>query len=120
MDDRTRSNEDSNDDDCVIPLDDHWRHAIDTAATERELMSVARNFVAGVPEAELAALPAEWRPRRLRSARDVSLMTYRLAQAYCGAQLDTHRERCMRSMLPFFQSLSQRLFAVRERAARPR
>ena len=83
-------------------------------------MSVARNFLAGVPEAEIAALPTEWHPRRLRSARDVSLITFRLAQAYCRPKLDEHRERCMRSMLAFFQSLSQRLFAVREEAARPR
>ena len=113
MDDRIQS-----DDDGVFPLDDHWRRAIDAAATERELISVARSFVDGVPEAELRALPAEWKPRRLASAHDVSLITFRLAQAYCGPTLDKHREACMRSMLAFFQSLSQRLFAVRERGAR--
>jgi len=113
MDDRAQSHDDS-----VFPLDDRWRHAIDAAATERELISVARSFVAGVPEAELAALPSEWKPEHLRSAHDVSLITFRLAQAYCRPALDKHRELCMRSMLAFFQSLSQRLFAVRERGAR--
>jgi hypothetical protein len=112
MDDRAQSH-----DDPVFPLDDRWRHAIDAADTERELISVARSFVAGVPEAELAALPAGWKPERLRSAHDVSLITFRLARAYCRPTLDTDRELCMRSMLSFFQSLSQRLFAVRERGA---
>lgn len=113
MDDRTQSN-----DEPVFPLDDRWRDAIDAAATEHELMSVARSFVAGVPEGELAALPAGWKPRRLRSAHDVSLITFRLAQAYCRPALDAVRERSVRSMLAFFQPLSQRLFAVRERGAR--
>jgi hypothetical protein len=110
--------DDRSNDDSVFPLDDRWRRAIDAAATERELISVARSFVAGVPQAQLAVLPAEWKPRRLRGAHDVSLITFRLAQAYCGPTLDKHREACMRSMLAFFQFLSMRLFAVRERAAR--
>ena len=113
MDDRTPLN-----DDGVFPLEDSWRRAIDAAATEGELISLARSFVAEVPEAQLAVLPGEWKPQRLRSTNDVSLITFRLAQAYCGPTLDKHREACMRSMLAFFQSLSQRLFAVRERGAR--
>ena len=115
MDDRAELDEGT-----ICQLDDEWREAIDTAGSERELMSVARRFVAGVPDGELAALPAAWKPRQMRTARDVSLMTFRLAQAYCRPKLDSRRERSMRPMLAFFQTLSQRLFVVRERAARAR
>ena len=107
------------DDSSILPLDGHWRSAIDTAATERDLMSLARDYLAALPPAELAALPKDLKPRRLRSARDVSLLTFRLAQAYCGPKLDSRHERCMRPMLAFFQTLSERLFAVRSRAAQP-
>ena len=112
MDDRVDPNQGS-----IFPLDGRWRDALDVATTERELMSVARRFVAAVPEAELAVLPVAWKPRRLRDARDVSLITFRLAQAYCRPKLDNRRELCMRRLLAFFQTLSQRLFAVRARAS---
>jgi hypothetical protein len=113
VDDRTQSS-----DEPVFSLDERWRDAIDEASTEPELISVARSFVANVPEADLEALPPGWKPRHLRSAHDVSLITYRLAQAYCRPKLDEPCEHSMRSMLAFFQSLSQRLFAVRERDGR--
>jgi hypothetical protein len=113
MDDRTPSDEGA-----TFPLEGRWRTALDSASTERELMTVARDFVAHVPESDLAALPASWRPGRLRSARDVSLITFRLAQGYCRPKLDSRCERSMRSLLPFFQTLSSRLFAVRSRTAR--
>jgi len=112
MDMRTESDEDN-----PFQLENRWRAAIDTAATEPELMSVAREFVAAFPQAELAALPTAWKPRKLRSAHDVSLITFRLAKAYCGPKLDSGNERSMRPLLAFFQALSGRLFAVRGRAA---
>ena len=98
------------DEGSIFPLEGHWREAIDQAATVRELMSLARDYVA---QADVTALPDSWRPRKLRTARDVSLITFRLAQAYCRPKLESRHERCMRPMLAFFPTLSQRLFAVR-------
>ena len=102
------------DEGSIFPLEGHWREAIDQAATERELVALARDYVA---QADVAALPDAWKLRTLRTARDVSLVTFRLAQAYCRPKLESRHERSMRPMLAFFQRLSQRLFAVRERAA---
>jgi hypothetical protein len=108
MDERIETHDGS-----IFPLEGHWREAIDGAATEHELMSVARDFVAAFPQDDLAALPSAWKPRRLTNARDVSLITYRLAQAYCRPKLEADHEPGMRAMLAFFQTLSGRLFAVR-------
>ena len=104
------------DEGSIFPLEGHWREAIDHAATERDLMSVARDYVA---QADVTVLPAAWKPRKLRTVRDVSLITFRLAQAYCRPTLESHHELGMRPMLAFFQTLSPRLFAVRRRAAQP-
>ena len=100
----------------IPDLEGYWREAIETADTERELMSLARDYVAAFSRTELEDLPVVWKPGRLRSARDVSLITFRLAQAYCRPRLAKRHERCMRPLLTFFQTLSGRLFAVRARA----
>ena len=104
------------DEGSIFPLEGHWREAIDHAVTERDLISVAREYVA---QADVTALPASFKPDKLRTARDVSLITFRLVQAYCRPKLDSHHERCMRPLIAFFQALSTRLFAVRVDATHP-
>jgi len=98
------------DEGTVYPLEGHWRAAIDHAVTEGELISVARDYVA---QADVTAVPDSWKLQKLRTARDVSLITFRLVQAYCRPKLESQHELCMRPLIAFFRALSRRLFDVR-------
>ena len=94
-------------------LEDQWRAALGSAATESDLLAVARHYVSDWDGKALARLPESCQPRIVSSAREVSLLTFRLKRAYCSAFLDPAHEAGVERMLAFFEALTERIFALR-------
>ena len=100
-------------------LEDQWRNALCGAATESDLLAVARRYLAGWDRKALTLLPESCQPRAVSSAREVSLLTFRLKRAYCSAFLDPMHEPGVERMLAFFEALTERLFALRSSKSAP-
>lgn len=75
--------------------DDHhrpgsaWRHLLDVAASEQDVVARLREFVASFTPYELEALPPELRPRKLVDASNV-----------CGYAFELRRETMLRGDPP--------------------
>lgn len=93
-----------------------WAASVRNAVSEQELMQVAHAFVASWPANEIALLPPKCHPKRLRSARDVSLLTFRLKSAYCAPFLAAEQQPAIERMAAFFDALSGRIFELRSAA----
>jgi hypothetical protein len=57
-----------------------WRRALESAATTAEILATLRDFLATLTPAELARIPEECRPLRIKAEDDVEYWTFRLAQ----------------------------------------
>jgi len=97
----------------VHALDPHWRGEIDAAATEDELIALARKYMQRMPSIFVARLPEVAPLPRLTDAGDVSLVTYRLRRAFCSAALDGAHVAPVGEALAFFDALSERIFDLR-------
>src|SRR5688500_16472318 len=100
-------------------LEDEWRNALGTAGSESDLLAVARHYLSNWDRKALARLPESCQPRAVSSAREVSLLTFRLKRAYCSAFLDPSHEAGVERMLAFFEALTERLFALRSSKSAP-
>jgi hypothetical protein len=59
-----------------------WHRQIDDAASVAEVVSIARDFLATWTPQELARLPAECRPGKIRDESDIAELHARLAEEY--------------------------------------
>jgi len=71
-----------------------WFAQIDRAKSIPETLSVARDYVAGLSPKELAMLPENCRPGRLRDAQDIETLHAFLVESYresraTGPELET-------------------------------
>jgi hypothetical protein len=62
--------------DNLLPLD--WRSVLQCAANEQELVAATRDYLACWGPEEIARLPIECRPGRLRDAEDMSQWAFEL------------------------------------------
>jgi hypothetical protein len=71
--------------------DDHhrpgtaWRHIIEAAATEHEVIARVRDFVASFTPYEIDALPAELRPRKMVDGAELAAYALDLMRAQVSA-----------------------------------
>lgn len=87
-----------------------WQDQINAARTEREVLHVARNFVATIEPIEIAQLPEPCRPPKLKDGNDLIEYAFDLVRHRCddglGADYAVHR------LTAFFSGAAQRLAQI--------
>ncbi len=89
-----------------------WTNRVATAATEAEVLTIVREYVAAKSDA-IAALPTACRPNEVNDARSLVDTAYRLA-AYHSHGEDA---RLVQNFAAFFARASSRLAELSARAA---
>ena len=83
-----------------------WEHSVELAHTEHDVVELAREYLAQLGPAEIAALPPVCRPRKLVDAGDVSSYALDLVRDGCG---DSEPTELVHKLAAFFSSASMRL-----------
>lgn len=92
-----------------------WQMLLDSAATEHEVVHVARDFMASFTPHEVELMPAECRPRKLVDGDDVARYSYDLAMHRWDEE--DGGTAVMRAFTRFFADASERLARVSGRDA---
>jgi len=82
------------------PLED-WRNLIRDSASEDELVSLVRDYLARWTPDEIRRLPEDCRPGRIRDGDDVSEWAFLLASNHCARTVATEDEPLLERMLEF-------------------
>jgi hypothetical protein len=91
-----------------------WFTQLEDAADASELVAVARDYLASWEAPDLALIPEEARPQRVKGIDDIAHWHNRLVDCYCtGAALGANCEK-VRDMLQFFSFAVQRATEVDE------
>ena len=97
------------------PVAEVWRTAMIAVSSEDQLLHVARRYLESWTPDELTQLPVTCRPKRLQRANDVSLLVFKLQNAYeLSGGLAPERRGAVERMLAFMETLMQRLLCVRD------
>jgi hypothetical protein len=94
-----------------------WRTLLQDATTESQVVSCVRDHLALWTPEEIARLPEECRPGRIKDAEDVSRWAFALATHHCASNLQGEEEHQLTKMLVFVTQAAHRiaeLQAVRE------
>lgn len=86
-----------------------WRSELDAATTEKDVLNIARDYVAFLARGELASLPADFRLGRIESCLDVTELALRLVQESMNYDSESAGLRLLRSMSEFFAEASEKL-----------
>ena len=93
------------------PLAPSWQERLRSAASERDLVSVARDYLATFSYDEISSLPEHCRPVRMVSAQDVADYAYVVVRRHCddscGVEAPIHR------IAVFFANANARLGELR-------
>lgn len=93
------------------PLAPSWQERLRSAATERDMVSVARDYLATFSFDEISSLPEACRPVRMVSAQDVADYAYAVVRHHCednaGVETPIHR------IAVFFANANARLGELR-------
>lgn len=79
------------------------------ALTERDVVSCVRDHLALWSPEEIAHLPEDCRPRRIRDGEDIDRWAFALAQAHCGTPAEGDDEYLLTKMLVFVTQAAMRL-----------
>jgi hypothetical protein len=96
-----------------------WRHTVDDARTEKDLVDVVRDYLATWRPDELAQLPEACRPGRIAGGEDIADMAYKLSKSRLRLEGSADERLTFDRMMGFFLHASQRfatLVAVRDPA----
>jgi hypothetical protein len=94
------------------PLTGTWAAALSAAHSEREVVSVVKDFISLWSPTEIASLPEDCRPGRIGGAEDVAEMALRFSQAQCSFGDNVEQRRVLERMGTFFAHASSRLAQV--------
>ena len=94
------------------PLTGTWAAALASARSEREVVSVVKDFLSQWSPAEIASLPEDCRPGRIGGADDVAEMALKFSQAQCSLGEDFEQRLVLERMEAFFAHASSRLAQV--------
>ena len=86
-----------------------WFHQLDRAASASEVINVCREYLATWPPEELALLPSECRPGRIKSHADVEALHSCLVEEYRSNRLTGERLATLQRMTSFVVRASVRL-----------
>ncbi|MGZ5037813.1 MAG: hypothetical protein ACXWG1_12935 [Usitatibacter sp.] len=84
-----------------------WQGRLEAAEEEREIVSIAREFLAQFTPEEIHRLPVQCRPRKLMDANDVTSYAFELVRHECGDDADTLA--LVHKLASFFSEASIRL-----------
>jgi hypothetical protein len=85
-----------------------WNDKIEEAATPADLLSLARDYIAEWAAPDLALVPEQARPLRVKGIDDLAYWHQRLVDCYCtGAAVGAGGDK-VRDMLQFFALAIQR------------
>ncbi len=90
-----------------------WRTAFKKAASEEEALEIVRLYLEEWTLEELAAIPQDVRPSPIRSAKDVTDCTFRLAHEHAQFTGDAQALALLQEMLLFFTHASMRITQLR-------
>ena len=94
------------------PADD-WRNLILESAHEDEVLALVREHIARWSPAEIARLPCDCRPGRIRDAEDVSRWAFTLASTHCSGTVSRDDEALLDRLLEFVTHAAVRLAALK-------
>ena len=85
-----------------------WSARIEEAGNPMDLLSVARDFLDSWEHEDLALIPEEARPRRVKGVDDLAYWHQKLVNSFCNASLEAAQAIKVREMLRFFSFAVQR------------
>ena len=88
----------------------NWKKRLDAAISEREILSIVREYVANLSEGDISRLPEPCQPRRFETAEDVRSFTLALSRHSCFG--DGATARLLARMFEFFANAEGRLMAM--------
>ena len=91
----------------LLPLD--WRSVIQAAANEDELVGVMRDWLACWSPEEIARLPVECRPGRVRDAVDIGRWAFELTSCHLARKLGPEDEPLLLKMMLFVNEAGERV-----------
>jgi hypothetical protein len=86
-----------------------WRNLIRAASHEDEVIEMVRDHMARWSPEEIARLPTECRPPRIRDAEDISRWAFELASTHCAQKMRADDEVLLDNMLEFVTHAAVRL-----------
>jgi hypothetical protein len=101
---------------AATPRDD-WRNVIRESSREDEVVELVRDHMARWTPEEIARLPEDCRPGRIRDADDVSQWAFTLASSHCAGVVRGEDEKLLDRMLEFVTHAAVRLAELRSENA---
>jgi hypothetical protein len=101
---------------AAAPHDD-WRNLIRASEHEDEVLTLVRDHMARWSPEEIARLPHDCRPGRIRDAHDVSQWAYQLASNHCAGNARGEDEATLERMLEFVTQAAIRLSELKSAPA---
>ena len=86
-----------------------WRNLIMDATHEDEVVGLVRDHMARWGPEEIARLPEDCRPPRIRDAEDISRWAFELASTHCAQVVSSEDEPLLDRMLEFVTQAAVRL-----------
>lgn len=101
----------------LLPLD--WRSVLHCAANEEELVAATREYLACWSPEEIARLPAECRPGRVRDGNDMAQWAFELRSCQLARRVRPEDEALLLKMTLFVNEAVERLAKLKaaQRAA---
>lgn len=90
-----------------------WRNLIRSSTQEDEIVELVRDHMARWSPEEIARLPEDCRPGRIRDAEDISRWAFDLASTHCAQVVRTDDEPLLERMLEFVTQAAVRLSELR-------
>ena len=97
---------------ATAPPED-WRNLILASTQEEEVVGLVRDHMARWSPEEIARLPEECRPQRIRDAEDISRWAFELASTHCAQSLTADEDGLLDRMLEFVTQAAMRLSALK-------
>jgi hypothetical protein len=85
-----------------------WIQKIGLVRSQLELLELSREYLASWFHGDLALIPEECRPTRIRDTDDLHYWSERLAEAFCEGGLHGEKPHLHRQMLSFFMAAATR------------
>ena len=88
--------------------ENRWRGELKAATTEKDILNLARDYVAFLARSELELLPPGFKVGPLESCTDIGDLALRLVQASMRFESESEGLRLLRSMSEFFGAASEK------------
>jgi hypothetical protein len=86
-----------------------WRNELDATLNDKDVLNVARDYVAFLAADELLSLPNDLKPGQLESCAEIADWALRLVQASLSLNSEMAGTELLREMSEFFAAASARL-----------